>query len=302
MIDVTAARRSALTARRQSYSVSEPVSPKNTNLTRISCDTGKDKIDPIETNTPIETKAIENIIPVTDIENTDPVDSLMTITTVDSHKSLDTIESNIPVDSIENNNPLTCIENAIPVTCIETLIPVTPVSHVKCKTSNGLSKDSTINGMKSNTQNGSNNIVDLLTASPILSTTGDNKLSTPLDPTLIHCNSIIEPFLDQLSPSPKSLRTLTKLIQKQKSNVVKYYLPKLMPKLVTAYESSEIAVRKESVSAMVAIHQSVGEDALLPYLTNLSASKMKLLKVYTARAESSSTSNSSSCHKIENTH
>lgn len=164
------------------------------------------------------------------------------------------------------------------------LIAVTPISNVKSGTSNGLSTTGTMNGKTASSGGVANrngqNVIDLLTASP------DDPVSslTSTADSLKYCNSIINPVIDQLTSSASTLKMLTKLIEKQTSNVVMELVPKLMPKLVAAYDSPDIAVRKGAVFAMVAIYKSVGEASIAPYLTSLTGSKMKLLKLYIERS------------------
>ena len=165
------------------------------------------------------------------------------------------------------------------------LIAVTPNSNVKSGASNGLST-TTMNG-KTDKRNGQN-VIDLLTQSPadpaaVSSSSTTASLTTTAD-SLKYCNKVINPVIDQLSSSATTLKMLTKLIEKQTSNVVMELLPKLMPKLVEAYDSPDIAVRKGAVFAMVAIYKSVGEASIAPYLTSLTVSKMKLLKLYIGRS------------------
>lgn len=59
--------------------------------------------------------------------------------------------------------------------------------------------------------------------------------------------------------------------------------------LVTqANDHEETSVRKSTVMCMVALHKAVGEERLLPYITSLPGSKLKLLRLYISRAQQQS--------------
>ncbi|PSN38727.1 CLIP-associating protein 2 [Blattella germanica] len=55
-----------------------------------------------------------------------------------------------------------------------------------------------------------------------------------------------------------------------------------------AYDNEESSVRKSAVFCMVALHASVGEEALQPHLAALNGSKLKLLHLYIRRAQQGS--------------
>jgi len=93
--------------------------------------------------------------------------------------------------------------------------------------------------------------------------------------------------------SQKAIKVLTNLVEHQPKSVVSGLLPDIMPALVHAYDSPEIAVRKAAVFAMVSIHKVVGEEEMKSYLSHLNGSKLKLLNLYIERSKSNSTTNNS---------
>ena len=52
---------------------------------------------------------------------------------------------------------------------------------------------------------------------------------------------------------------------------------------VQGYESHESGVRKHSVTGLVTLHTTLGEETIQPYLESLSVSKRKLLSLYILR-------------------
>ncbi|KAH9526433.1 CLIP-associating protein 1, variant 2 [Dermatophagoides farinae] len=88
-----------------------------------------------------------------------------------------------------------------------------------------------------------------------------------------------------------SIKLLTKLVELNEKEIVMELLPELMPLLLQAYDNKESAVRKTAVFCMVAIYGSVG-DQMQSYLTSLSRSKIKLLKLYIDRSFQTSSGNS----------
>ncbi|XP_075676762.1 CLIP-associating protein isoform X3 [Dermatophagoides pteronyssinus] len=87
-----------------------------------------------------------------------------------------------------------------------------------------------------------------------------------------------------------AIKLLTKLVELNDKEIVLELLPELMPPLLQAYDNKESAVRKTAVFCMVAIYGSVGEQ-MQSYLTSLSRSKMKLLKLYIDRSFQTSSGN-----------
>lgn len=135
-----------------------------------------------------------------------------------------------------------------------------------------------------------------------LSKESNQTLSTPLQkpqprsttsdpqPSLLdsgdHCLDVLRPLIAELPSNQAAIKMFTKLVEQQPNSVVSQMMPEMMPALVQAYDSPEIAVRKAAVFAMVAIHNSVGADAMKPFLSNLNNSKMKLLNLYIERSKS----------------
>lgn len=113
-----------------------------------------------------------------------------------------------------------------------------------------------------------------------------NQCHSPAD-TIDHSLDIFNPVINELPSNAVAIKMLTKLVEDQPNSVVIQLLPKVMPALVEAYDSPDISVRKAAVFAMVSIHNSIGFDTMSPFLTNLSPSKMKLLKLYISRSTSS---------------
>jgi hypothetical protein len=112
-----------------------------------------------------------------------------------------------------------------------------------------------------------------------------------------HCLDMLKPVIGELPSNQAAIKMLTKLVEQQPKAVVSGLLPDMMPALVQAYDSPEIAVRKAAVFAMVSIHNVVGEDEMKKFLLHLNGSKMKLLNLYIERSKNSNsttTSNSSS--------
>ena len=108
----------------------------------------------------------------------------------------------------------------------------------------------------------------------------------PVADSADHCLDVLRPLIGELSSNQAAIKMFTKLVEQQPKNVVLDLLPEMMPALVQAYDSPEIAVRKATVFAMVAIHNSVGSEEMKPFLSNLNSSKMKLLNLYIERSKS----------------
>lgn len=95
-----------------------------------------------------------------------------------------------------------------------------------------------------------------------------------------------------------AIKMLTKLIEVHPLEVTDDHLGSVMPGLIKANDHEESAVRKSAVFCMVALHKAVGEERLAPYITSLTGSKLKLLRLYIERAHSiqSSPKNSANSH------
>ena len=52
---------------------------------------------------------------------------------------------------------------------------------------------------------------------------------------------------------------------------------------VQGYESQDTAVRKHSVTGLVTLHSTLGDQTVQPYLESLSVPKRKLLSLYILR-------------------
>lgn len=109
-----------------------------------------------------------------------------------------------------------------------------------------------------------------------------------------HCMDLLKPVIGELPFNQAAIKMLTKLVEQQPKSVVSGLLPEMMPALVQAYDSPEIAVRKAAVFAMVAIHSVVGEEEMKQFLLHLNGSKMKLLNLYIERSKSQATNSNSS--------
>ena len=115
---------------------------------------------------------------------------------------------------------------------------------------------------------------------------GDNDNLIQMSDSSDHCVNVLRPLIAELSSNQAAIKMFTKLVEQQPESVVSDLLPEMMPALIQAYDSPEIAVRKATVFAMVAIHNSVGEEKIKPYLSSLNSSKMKLLNLYIERSKS----------------
>ncbi|KAG0723019.1 CLIP-associating protein 2 [Chionoecetes opilio] len=90
-----------------------------------------------------------------------------------------------------------------------------------------------------------------------------------------------------------SIKMLNKLVEAHQPSIVAAALPEIMPGLIKAYDNKESCVRKASVFCMVALHNAVGEEAMVPHLDALTGSKLKLLNLYIKRAETQNSGASS---------
>lgn len=111
--------------------------------------------------------------------------------------------------------------------------------------------------------------------------------------------------LIQTDPYPQvlgAIKMLTKLIEANPDEVTDEHLAMIMPALIKVCcfkkkiakkkkifqgtDHAESPVRKSSVFCMVAMYKAVGEDRLSSYMSRLSGSKVKLLRLYIHRAQS----------------
>ncbi|KAK9504374.1 hypothetical protein O3M35_010721 [Rhynocoris fuscipes] len=94
------------------------------------------------------------------------------------------------------------------------------------------------------------------------------------------------------------IKALTKVVEAHPKQQLLPFLPEIMPGLIQAYGHDESLVRKSAVFCMVALHDKLGDSAIKPYLSSLSASKLKLLDLYINKKHqpSSNTTKSSSIH------
>ena len=112
-----------------------------------------------------------------------------------------------------------------------------------------------------------------------------NESNEMVPATTDHCLDFLKPVIGELPTNQTAIKMLTKLVEQQPRDVVVDLLPDMMPALVQAYDSPEIAVRKAAVFAMVTVHNAVGEEPLKVYLDKLNGSKMKLLNLYIERSK-----------------
>jgi len=80
-------------------------------------------------------------------------------------------------------------------------------------------------------------------------------------------------------------KMITILIDKHGSLPVAAQIKELMSSLLQGYENPDSSVRKATVYCLVSLHKVFGEQELLPYLSNLSSAKLKLLNLYIERAQ-----------------
>lgn len=90
-----------------------------------------------------------------------------------------------------------------------------------------------------------------------------------------------------------AIKMLAKLVEAHPDEVADEHLAKIMPGLIKGTDHAESPVRKSSIFCMVALHKAVGEQRLSSYITHLSGSKIKLLRLYIDRSEHNSLSTSS---------
>ncbi|XP_068894094.1 CLIP-associating protein 1-A isoform X5 [Tenebrio molitor] len=94
--------------------------------------------------------------------------------------------------------------------------------------------------------------------------------------------------LIQTSPYPPvlgAIKMLTKLIETNPDDVTDEHLSMIMPGLIKGTDHLESPVRKSSIFCMVALYKAVGEERLSSYISCLSGSKVKLLRLYISRSQ-----------------
>ncbi|XP_063908195.1 CLIP-associating protein isoform X7 [Zophobas morio] len=94
--------------------------------------------------------------------------------------------------------------------------------------------------------------------------------------------------LIQTSPYPPvlgAIKMLTKLIETNPTDVTDEHLSMIMPGLIKSTDHLESAVRKSSIFCMVALYKAVGEERLSSYISCLTGSKVKLLRLYISRSQ-----------------
>lgn len=74
-------------------------------------------------------------------------------------------------------------------------------------------------------------------------------------------------------------KMITKLIDKHGSLPVAAQMKKIMSSLLQGYDNPDSSVRKATVNCLVSLHKVFGERELLPYLSDLSSAKLKLLNL-----------------------
>ncbi|XP_073732512.1 CLIP-associating protein 1 [Misgurnus anguillicaudatus] len=90
-----------------------------------------------------------------------------------------------------------------------------------------------------------------------------------------------------------AIKMQTRVIERISQDSLLQLLPDIIPGLLQGYDNTESSVRKASVFCLVAIYSVIGED-LKPHLQQLTGSKMKLLNLYIKRAQTTTSTSSSS--------
>ncbi|ERL88765.1 hypothetical protein D910_06147 [Dendroctonus ponderosae] len=110
--------------------------------------------------------------------------------------------------------------------------------------------------------------------------------------------------LIRTSPYPEdlgALKMLTKLVEANPEQITDQHLKEIMPGILkvsrvhinraTGTDHNESPVRKSSIFCMVALYKAVGEERLADYISGLTGSKVRLLRLYITRAEQQTTPN-----------
>ncbi|CAH1111377.1 unnamed protein product [Psylliodes chrysocephalus] len=108
--------------------------------------------------------------------------------------------------------------------------------------------------------------------------------------TVCPFEAIVATVAPMISTSPYpallgAIKMLTKLIEAHPDKITEEHLIKIMPGLIKGTDHPESPVRKSSIFCMVTLHKAVGEERLSAYMTQLSGSKVKLLRLYIERSE-----------------
>ncbi|XP_056590195.1 CLIP-associating protein 1 [Triplophysa dalaica] len=109
------------------------------------------------------------------------------------------------------------------------------------------------------------------------------------------CVKVLCPII-QTADYPVNLAAIkmqTRVIERIPQDSLLQLLPDIIPGLLQGYDNTESSVRKASVFCLVAIYSVIGED-LKPHLQQLTGSKMKLLNLYIKRAQTTTSTSSSS--------
>ncbi|KAH1007331.1 hypothetical protein HUJ04_004581 [Dendroctonus ponderosae] len=100
--------------------------------------------------------------------------------------------------------------------------------------------------------------------------------------------------LIRTSPYPEdlgALKMLTKLVEANPEQITDQHLKEIMPGILKGTDHNESPVRKSSIFCMVALYKAVGEERLADYISGLTGSKVRLLRLYITRAEQQTTPN-----------
>ncbi|XP_015837159.1 CLIP-associating protein isoform X2 [Tribolium castaneum] len=110
----------------------------------------------------------------------------------------------------------------------------------------------------------------------------------PFNTTVMTLASWIQ--TSEYPPILGAIKMLTKLIEANAEDVTDEHLGQIMPGLIKGTDHAESPVRKSSIFCMVALYKAVGEERLNPYISCLSGSKLKLLRLYISRSRQNTTS------------
>jgi CLIP-associating protein 1/2 len=86
------------------------------------------------------------------------------------------------------------------------------------------------------------------------------------------------------------------VIEQMSGEDLSQHLGEVVPGLLKGYDNKESSVRKAAVFCLVALYIAASGERVMPYLSSLNGSKMKLLNLYIKRAQAS-TANSASTSK-----
>ncbi|XP_056638130.1 CLIP-associating protein isoform X3 [Diorhabda sublineata] len=146
-----------------------------------------------------------------------------------------------------------------------------------------------------------NNFIELITMK-VLEAHNDEKREVMKEAELTAAAMTVGPFekivetvapiisTSHYPPLLGAIKMLAKLVEAHPNEVADEHLSKIMPGLIKGTDHTESPVRKSSIFCMVALHKAVGEQRLSSYITHLSGSKIKLLRLYIDRSEHNSVS------------